>query len=376
MPGSYTFLGGERAGVIPSQRAPSQVVHNQNMTTAWVLRTGRYGERDGWALERGLSGGGWTEVPDLSQCSTREDVAAVVENAFEGEARGTRTNATGQLWAIRGRIKPGDLMVLPLKTTREIALGVVTSGYEYLAGEVDSSRRHVIHVEWKVTDLPRAAVKQDLLYTLGSALTVFSPSRGHAVERLKALMVTRQDPGQLPFTAVPSLGHDPEPSEEDPETQPDIEQVARDQIRTKIAESFKGHDLTALVTEILKAEGFVCDSSTGGADGGVDIVAGRGLLGMESPRLIVQVKSGGQVSDHVVRDLLGAMQHVGNVDQGLLVSWEGVSGPARQSLQRERFRLRLWTAEDVVDAVLRVYSQLPESVRADLPLRRVWMLAE
>lgn len=105
-------------------------------------------------------------------------------------------------------------------------------------------------------------------------------------------------------------------------------------------------------------------------------MAGRGLLGMEGPRLIVQVKSGGQVSDDVVRDLLGAMQHVGNADQGLLVAWDGVSGQAKQSLMRERFRLRLWTAEDIVDAVLRVYPELPEEIRAELPLRRVWMLVD
>ncbi|WP_449281854.1 restriction endonuclease [Leucobacter sp.] len=346
------------------------------MTEAWVVRTGRYGERDSWALQQNLGGGGWEEVPDLTECESREDIAAIVEATFAGAAPGTITNYTAQLWALRARIKPGHLMALPLKTTREIALGTVTAGYEYLADETDPARRHVVHVAWSVTDLPRVAVKQDLLYTLGSALTVFSPSRGHAFDRLKALMETRIDPGQLPFEAKPALSAPSDAEVNEPEIQPDIEEAARDQIRTKISETFKGHELTVLVSAVLEAEGFVCAPSTGGADGGVDIVAGRGLLGMDSPRLIVQVKSGGQVSDQVVRDLLGAMQHVGNAEQGLLVSWDGVSGPARQSLQRERFRLRLWTAEDVVDAVLRVYPQLPEDIRADLPLRRVWMLAD
>jgi len=348
------------------------------MTDAWVVRTGRHGERDNWSLAHGYAGGGWAEVPDLSSCQTREDVARVVEESFSGSA-GSLANYTSQLWALRGRIKPGAIIALPLKTTRDIALGTVTGGYEYLSEEPDPSRRHVVRADWAITDLPRTSVKQDLLYTLGSALTVFSPSRGHAVERLQALLSNRVDPGQLPYGATPTLP-DRSPvadtNVDEPETQPDIEEAARDQIRTKIAETFKGHDLTVLVTVVLEAEGFVCAPSVGGADGGVDIVAGRGLLGMESPRLIVQVKSGGQVSDQIVRDLLGAMQHVGNAEQGLLVAWDGVSGPARQSLLRERFRVRLWTAEDVVDAVLRVYTKLPESVRADLPLRRVWMLSD
>jgi len=36
---------------------------------AWVIRSGRYGERDQWALDNGVSGGGWKEVPDLTGCA-------------------------------------------------------------------------------------------------------------------------------------------------------------------------------------------------------------------------------------------------------------------------------------------------------------------
>lgn len=346
------------------------------MSEAWVIRTGRYGERDAWALQTGFCGGGWASIPDLTPYVSRDDVRDLVESLYPGESAGRTSVIVAQLWALRSRIKPGAILALPLKTTREIALGVVTNGYEYIHDEPDESKRHGVRVDWKVTDIPRASVKQDLLYTLGSALTVFSPSRAHAVDRLEALMKTGSDPGQLPFEQKPSISTDTDAELEAAEAQPEIEQVARDQIRTKISETFKGHELTVLISAILTAEGFRCDSSTGGADGGVDIVAGHGLLGMESPRLIVQVKSGGQVSDQVLRDLLGTMSHVGNVDQGLLVAWDGVSSVAKQTLLRERFRLRLWTAEDVVDAVLRTYPHLPEDVRADLPLRRVWMLAD
>lgn len=347
------------------------------MTAAWVVRTGRYGERDAWALSENVAGGGWAEVPDLTPCSTRADIQALVTATFPEDSLGRRANYTGQLWALRGRIQPGDVMALPMKTTGEVAIGCVTGGYEYLADEADPSKRHIIRVDWAVTDLPRSAIKQDLLYTLGSALTVFAPSRGHAVARLETLMRTRTDPGQLPYKPAPSLNAPSAQGEDDvdePEALPDIAEQARDQILTRISETFKGHQLTVLVQAVLEAEGFVCEASTGGADGGVDIVAGRGLLGMDSPKLIAQVKSGGQVSDPVVRDLLGTMQHVG-AEQGLLVAWDGVSSSARHSLQRERFRVRLWTSSDVVDAVLRVYENLPEAIRADLPLRRVWLLA-
>lgn len=326
-------------------------------------------------MKNGLSGGGWDEVPDLTMCTSREDVGNTVAMTYPDDSPARKANYTGQLWALRGRISAGDVIVLPMKTTGEVAIGRVVSGYEYLADEPDADKRHVVRVDWKVTDLPRSAIKQDLLYTLGSALTVFAPSRGHAVERLEALLSGRPDPGQVPFKPPPAqasaaAGVD---DVDEPEAMPDIAEHARDQILTKVSETFKGHELTVLVRAILEAEGFVCEASTGGADGGVDVVAGRGILGMDSPKLIAQVKSGGRVGDQIVRDLLGAMQHVG-AEQGLLVAWDGVSGQARASLQRERFRVRLWTSAEVVDALLRVYERLPEGIRAELPLRRVWTL--
>lgn len=58
------------------------------MAKAWVIRTGRMGERDTWALENRCSGGGWWEVPDLTRYTTRGEVAGVVADTFSGAADG------------------------------------------------------------------------------------------------------------------------------------------------------------------------------------------------------------------------------------------------------------------------------------------------
>jgi restriction system protein len=118
------------------------------VTQAWVIRSGKYGERDDWALQNGCSGGGWKEVPDLGPYATKPDVAQVVAKTFHGAPDGKVANFAGQLWALRGRIQPGDLMVMPLKTTKQIALGRVTGGYEHRAGEDDGNKRHVVPVDW------------------------------------------------------------------------------------------------------------------------------------------------------------------------------------------------------------------------------------
>lgn len=346
---------------------------------AWVVRSGRYGERDEWAIENGYSGGGWREVPDLTAAHSREDIDVIVAETYPSLAPGARTNFTAQLWALRGRIAPGDLLVMPMKTTREIALGRVTAGYRFLEDQ-DPGYRHVVTVDWQ-RQVPRSAIKQDLLYTLGSALTIFSPSRNNALARLEHVLATGEDVGSAslstttPVPIAPSRPASPEADVVDePESQPDIEVIAHDQISSKIAEEFSGHGLAHLVAALLEVEGFDVDEAPPGADGGIDITAGRGLLGLESPKLIVQVKTG-QVASEVVAQLNGLV-HTHGADYGLLATWAGLSKPARDAVKHQRFRVKVWDSTDIVGAVLRNYERLPEDITERLPLRRVWMLKD
>ncbi len=62
------------------------------MSQAWVIRAGRHGERDAWALQSGCSGGGWAEVPDLTECSTREAVGQVIAKTYAGKTYATISN--------------------------------------------------------------------------------------------------------------------------------------------------------------------------------------------------------------------------------------------------------------------------------------------
>jgi restriction system protein len=165
------------------------------MADAWVIRAGKYGEREQWALDNGVSGGGWKEVPDLTGCSSREDIGEVVRSIWRTDAGGKISNYTGQLWALRRRIKQGDLLVMPLKTNENVALGRVSTDYQYQSGEPDPDKRHVVGVDWIRTDLPRTAIEQDLLFTLGSAISIFAPSKNNAVARLEHLLAHGTDPG-------------------------------------------------------------------------------------------------------------------------------------------------------------------------------------
>src|SRR5437763_4616123 len=116
------------------------------------------------------------------------------------------SNYTGQLWALRHRIEPGDLLVMPLKTTKKVAFGRVSSGYHYRAEEPDLDKRHVVKVDWKRSDLSRTTIKQDLLFTLGSAMSIFTPSKNNAGARLEHLLADGIDPGAIGAPPSPASG--------------------------------------------------------------------------------------------------------------------------------------------------------------------------
>ncbi|MDI3402376.1 CBS domain-containing protein [Streptomyces cavernicola] len=161
---------------------------------AWVVRAGREGEREQAALDEGLAIAGWTGLGDLTDSRWRDDIRERVAAAYPDEGARVISNWTGQLYRFRHEIQVGDLLVLPL-TSGNLAIGRADGGYAY-RDSAPADLRHVRHIDWLVKDVPRAAVRQDLLDSLGSLLTVFELSRYNGAERIAELVSSGTDPGR------------------------------------------------------------------------------------------------------------------------------------------------------------------------------------
>lgn len=130
-----------------------------------------------------------------------------------------------------------------------------------------------------------------------------------------------------------------------------------------------------MIDAIFKAQGMVTKMSPPGADGGVDILAGGGLLGLAEPRLVVQVKSQESPADvQVLRTLKGTMSDF-RADQGLLVCWGGFKSTVLQEARTDHLRIRLWDLNDILTALFSVYDEIDAEVRAELPLKQIWAVA-
>ncbi|VVB62507.1 Restriction endonuclease [uncultured archaeon] len=333
----------------------------------WLVRAGRSGEYEDLALKSGRALISFYQVPDMSSVDSKDELFDILREAYPNHLKNAIFNFRGQLWAFLKRIQEGDLVILPLKTRSVIAIGKVIGPYEYKSDNPEGAR-HTRPVEWIRADIPRSALDQDLLYSIGAFMTVCQIQRNKAEERIRALVEGKP----MPQLALPDSSE--ETVEEELNVPLDLEEYASDQIRSYIGRNFRGHELTRLATEVLKAQGYKVLMSPVGPDGGVDIIAGRGPMGFDQPRLCVQVKSSDSPVDvTVLRELKGVMDDF-KADQGLLIAWGGFNQSVLNESRRRFFEIRLWDAGDLVNAVLENYDRLSKDLQAELPLKRIWAL--
>lgn len=324
----------------------------------WVVHAGAHGEFEQFAIDNAVVGIDFRLPQGITQYPSREALRQHTESS----------SAANQLWRFAHDVQVGETVVLPCKLSRLVAVGKVTGGYRY---EADWQFPHIRPVKWDAVDLPRASFDQDLLYSFGGMLTVFQVNRTNAQERIDRV-VRRHLGGTAEEPVMPPDLLD------DAAAAVDLGELISDQIAQRVRQKFTGYRLEYLVEEILKAQDYTTSQTRRGADGGIDIVAGKGQMGFEEPRLCVQVKSGASPANvETYRGLQANLRNIG-ASHGLLVSLSDFTREVRNENERSFFQIRLWGSGELTQNLLATYDQLPADIRADIPLadRKVLMETE
>ena len=339
----------------------------------WLVRAGAQGEDEAVALDNGLALMGYHHIPDLAGLADSAAVLALVQELHADGRDNRNRNFAAQLTAFALRMKVHDVVALPLKTRRGlVALGRVTGSYRFQ--DVEGVKRHTRPVDWIRPDAPRSEFGQDLLYSLGAFMTVCRIQRNDAERRIASILAGHGDPGTDTVNAGSGTGEVEVETVRDDQAATNVADMAHEQIVDRIRAQFPGHELTRLVEAVLQAQGYFTLLSAPGPDGGVDILAARGSLGFEGPRVCVQVKATAGAADvTILRGLQGTMQSF-HADQGLLVCWGGFTRALEREARQSFFKVRLWRADNLVSAIYRAYEQLPEQIQAEIPLERIWTL--
>lgn len=336
----------------------------------WLIRAGANGEYEQKFLQEKRVYLTWEGFDhDISKFATQADLLEALKNVYPNDKINRLRNHASQIFPFAHEIKVGDLVVLPLKAQRVICIGEVKSGYHFDASNPDPYY-HWRDVQWLNESIPRANFGQDLLYSFGAFMAICRIQRNNAEARLNAMRANQWKPETLVGTIEPLI-----PDDNGDSSLTNLDELARDQLARLIEARFRGHGLTRLVDAILRASGYTTYVSPEGADGGVDILAGSGLLGFEAPRLCVEVKSSSTpIGRPDVDKLIGAVRKFG-AQHGLFVSWSGFKSNVQKELAGSFFDVRLWSQNDLLEQLFAVYDKLDETIKADLPLKRVWMVA-
>jgi restriction system protein len=193
------------------------------MTNMWLVRAGERGGAWETDAAQSVAAIGWHEVGDLSAISDREAISVKVREAYPSASAKQVSSWTGTLHRFRQEITIGDLGVTPLRQTNTVAVGEVVGDYAYRP-DLPKEARQTRPVRWLRVDLARMLFGQDLLYSLGSLLTVARITRNDAARRIAYLAEHERDPGAA--ITDPATEQEPEPASID------LERLAYDRINT------------------------------------------------------------------------------------------------------------------------------------------------
>lgn len=345
---------------------------------SWLVRGSNDVRFDKWMLENGYTGVDFREIDDLGKAAHLPAMKKLVRAHMPDQKDGAVGNYAAQLNAFANKIAIGDIVVLPMTRDGVVALGKVTGDYQHLADH--NGLPHVRSVNWIRTDVSRSSISQDLLHSLGAFSTVCEVKRNDAAWRLgKLLSGFETDPGARAGVTLALSKDDPEvldAEEAIASDGQDIIRYSRDRILSRIKETYSGHGLQDLVAAILRAEGMTCKVPPKGPDGGVDIIAGSGVLGISAPTIIVQVKSQESRVGSDVLDQLGGVVGQHQADHGLLVALGGLTAPARAKVDAQQLKVAVWDGEELLNRILEHYEVMPDDVKRAIPLRMTWLIDE
>lgn len=330
-----------------------------HVANIWVVRAGKGGAYADEFKEAGTAAIGFGVEEDVSGMKSPNALLAVLMREYPNMKKGRAVNWANQLYRFVHGIKQGDTILTPISDTLEIMIGTCAGPYRY---DPDQERElpHTRPVSW-TRRISRNKLSVQAKNSAGSALTLFSMN-DHRAE-IEAL----------------ASGHDIEPkgdTELDEGGGDQFYQEVRGQADELISDRvvhMDPFDFEELVAALLRAMGYFANRTAEGADQGVDVIAQSDPLGLESPRIKVQVKQRSQRAGAV--DLRNFIATLRGQDRGLFVSTGGFSREALYEAARVPSGVSVTTLnrDEFIKLLTDHYESLEPEARAMIPLKKVFI---
>lgn len=328
---------------------------------AWMVRAGEGGHLIE-EFAKGTVTVGWDEMAAPIDAKSQAELRAQLAQSYPGSKPGAHQNAASVLWRFAKVLKVGDTVITSDPDRREYLIGEIASDYRYEAKRKE--HRHARDVKW----LHR--VSRDVLHvatrnSLGSTLTLFQIP-DEALADLMAAAAGKKAP-ETP-------GGLADKKEELQQSNKDAVEQAMGLIRDKILE-LDDYEMQELAAAVLRAMGYRTRVSPQGPDRGVDVLASPDGLGLQEPRIKVEVKHRPRSSmgSQEVRSFLASLR---TGDKGLYVSTGGFTKEAGYEAERANIPITLIDLADLAQLVTDHYESFDPQGRALIPLVRIYRPAE
>jgi restriction system protein len=296
---------------------------------------------------------GFTSSPIKGKVEDVEEVREIIAKEKPQARKGQITSWGSQLYRFCFEMQKGDRVLVYDAGTRIYHIADVTSDVQY---DEDGEHTHIRDVDW-VDTISRDDLSTGTRNTLGAILTIFEISNDPRLEIEKVLAGEKM---------VESEEQEEEGIEEIGE---ETVEKAREYVKDKIL-NLDWQQMQELVAALLRSMGYRTRVSAPGPDRGKDVEASPDGLGLEEPRIRVEVKhrQNSQMGSSEIRSFIAGLRD----NRGLYVSTGGFSREAFYEAERSDTPIRLIDIDEFARLITQYYDDFDVEARNLLPLRKIY----
>lgn len=333
---------------------------NSNM---WMVRSGQGAALVDDYLSKGIITIGWFYDRDLSSLHDRAALETALRSVYPDDTDAQIRSSLTQVGRFLFDFKVGDRVLTYDPRERVYHVGTIAGDYAYRPEleliAPDAHHNQTRPVQWA------GSVKRDDLSvgarnTLGAIMTIFLINADVQSE-IDDLLA-----GKAPVESEAA----PEQAVELDEVRMSVAESAHEFIKDRLLK-LSWDEMQDLVAGVLRGMGYKTRVAPRGPDRGRDIIASPDGLGLESPRIIVEVKhrKNEQIGSNQMRSFIGGLRAA---DRGLYVSTGGFAKEAKYEADRAQVPVTLLNLDDVAQLLVDNYESVDTDTRALVPLVRLY----
>lgn len=329
----------------------------------WMVRSGRGAHLIDEFLSKSIIAIGWNEIGQIKKNATTIDLKDKFIKAYPEDSDGRVNQCVGQIWRFYNEFSIGDKVITYDSGTREYYLGEIISDYKF---SDKFEYQHYREVQWNEAPTERDSLTAETKNTLGSILTIFQISNEIWDELL------HNNPAYISDSDLKEIE----------EIQQEIAQLELERLKNEVISSsqefikdiisnLSWQDTEKLVAGLLRVLGYKTRFTSRGSDLGSDIIASPDELGLEDPKIKVEVKKRAKekISAPDIRNFIGGLR---GHHKGIFVTTSGFSKEAVYEAERANFSITLIDSDWLVELIVSNYEKLDQETKALVPLRRIY----